>query len=94
MQTIAKITGFLILIGLFCSMAFALGWVARARIHENTPKPTVRNQVMSLQKQVGCTMIDAKIGPETTTLVNEVIKEEERQLCNQYAREYFEGEEQ
>lgn len=51
----------------------------------------IREQMMSIQRQLGLKKIDGKIGPETTPAVNAAVKEEEKELCNQFAVECFEG---
>lgn len=51
--------------------------------------PTITKQVKSIQRQVGCTKIDAIIGPETTKLINIAIKREERERFNEYAKRYM-----
>jgi len=58
---------------------------------------TITEQMMSIQRQVGCELIDGEIGTETTPLVNAVVRaekkakkeQEERELCNKYAIESF-----
>jgi len=47
------------------------------------------DKVKELQALVGCEKIDAKIGPETTRLVNAAVETEERELFNQYAARYM-----
>lgn len=56
-----------------------------------TDKPLVIEQMMSIQQQVGCKLIDGEIGPETKRLVNAKTKEEEPELFNKYAAVYIEA---
>jgi len=87
LKTLINIIGWLFLSSALLSLGFLVGWVVRVSLYANTPKPTVRDQMMSIQRQVGCVKIDAEIGPETTRKVNARVQEEERQICNQFAVE-------
>lgn len=52
---------------------------------------TVTEQMMSIQRQVGCKLIDGEIGTETMPLINAAVRaEKKRELMNQYAIESFE----
>lgn len=59
------------------------------RIQRKQPYQTVREQVMALQGRVGCTMIDAEIGPESIMRINQAVKAEEPNLFNSFAEPYF-----
>ena len=54
------------------------------------PLPTIREQMMSIQRQLDLKKIDGKIGPETKPAVNKRVDEEEIDLCNQYSVECIE----
>lgn len=60
----------------------------RSFITETCPYLII-DKVKELQALVGCEKIDAKIGSETTRLVNAAVKNEERELFNQYAAVYM-----
>lgn len=93
MRTLLNIAGFLILIGLFCSMAFALGWVARVRICEG--QPTTILTIEGLQQALTDTGIerydpcgvDGDPGRKT-------LKAWKNWSFDRYARQYFEGEQE
>ena len=52
---------------------------------------TITEQMKSIQRQVGCKLIDGEIGPETAPLVNAKVRaEKKRAICNQYATAMFE----
>jgi hypothetical protein len=64
------------------------------------PRPTITEQMKSIQIQVGCKLIDGEIGPETKPLVNAAVAREkaeaekaaktaERQKFNKYATKYM-----
>ncbi len=52
------------------------------------PQQSITEQLKSLQRQVGCIKIDAEIGPETTLLVNEAVKQERWELFNNFAAQW------
>lgn len=87
MRTLLNIAGFLILIGLFCSIAFALGWVT----HESQPKslPTIEELQQGLT-DTGIERYDpcgVDGDPGTKTL-----KAWKNYSFDQYAAKDFEGE--
>lgn len=86
MKTISKIIYLAVLTG----VSIAFGYVLAQQAHKYPdPFKTVTEQMKSIQQQVGCELIDADPGPETRRLVNAKVKEEKRELCNQYAIESF-----
>ena len=48
---------------------------------------TVTEQMISIQKQVGCKILDGKAGPEMTPLVNAKVDEEKPEYMNKCAME-------
>jgi len=86
MKTLLNILFLPLLVVVFFAGLWVGAWVEKEQSIE--PYQTVREQVMSLQRRVGCRLIDAKIGPETILLVNQAVKNEERELFNSFAEPY------
>ena len=79
LKTTLKALGWL---GICLSCGY-LGWLVPR------PQANITEQLKSLQQQVGCTKVDAVIGPETTRLVNAAVKQEQWELFNSYAAVYY-----
>lgn len=81
-----------ILLGfLFCFMV-GFCWTLLAfplLLQKQPPYQTAREQLMALQGRVGCSKVDGVIGPETTTLVNQAVKDEERDLFDSFAEKFM-----
>lgn len=74
--------------------AIFYGGILFSRIALNFPEPfepkkLVIEQLIDIQKQVGCKRIDGEIGPETTLLVNACTASEKKEFFNKLAKPYF-----
>ena len=81
MRTIINIFGWLFISGCLLSLGFLAGWYGRVRVKENIPEPLPT--IAEIQQRIGCVKIDGKLGPETQELWD-------KEICNQFASQYFE----
>jgi len=58
------------------------GWIGRVKVEKSIPDPLPT--IQEIQERVGANP-DGILGPETQKLWD-------KEICNQYARPYFEGE--
>jgi len=86
LQTTFKIFCFLFIV---CG-TFTFGYYCSYAARPAKPEPTVTEMLMKIQEIVGCHQIDARIGPETTRLVNDWVKDEQDEQFNKWAKPYFE----
>lgn len=74
--------------------AIFYGGILFSRIALNFPEPfepkkLVIEQVINIQKQVGCKMIDGEIGPEFKRLVNAQCEIDKPEYFNKLAKPYY-----
>lgn len=70
-------------------VAFCCTLLAFLLLQKQPPYQTAREQLMALQGRVGCSKVDGVIGPETTMLVNQAVKDEERDLFDSFAEKFM-----